>query len=304
MTDLAIRARGLVRTYGARRALDGLDLEVPRGVVYGFLGPNGAGKTTTMRILTGLIRHDAGSVEILGRPLGWGDREPLYDVGALIESPSFFPYLSARDNLRVLATTGRLPSPGRIDEVLELVGLTDRAGDRLGTYSLGMKQRLGIAAALLNDPALLLLDEPANGLDPAGIVGMRQTLQALAAAGKTVLVSSHILPEIQAMAEEVAIIAAGRHVRAGRLDEMLTGSGQVRVRVQADQLVRAMRVLEEHGIAAASDCAGPGWFTADVPPERSPEVNRALVLAEVPVAELATGGDLERLFLSLTETAA
>jgi len=297
----AIRARGLVRTYGRRRALDGLDLEVPRGTVYGFLGPNGAGKTTTMRILTGLIRADAGSVELLGQPFRWGDREPLFDVGALIESPSFFPYLSARDNLRVLASTGRTPRAGRIDDVLDAVGLTGRAADRVGTYSLGMKQRLGIAVALLNDPALLLLDEPANGLDPAGIVEMRQMLLALAAAGKTVLVSSHILSEIQAMADEVAIIANGKLVRAGRLAEMLSATGEVRVRVQPEFVARAIDVLAGSGVAASPNGHGAGWLTAAVPPGRSPDINRALVLAEVPVAELATGSDLEGLFLSLTE---
>jgi ABC-2 type transport system ATP-binding protein len=301
MTELAIRAEGLVRTYGARRALDGLDLTVPRGVVYGFLGPNGAGKTTTMRILTGLIRQHAGTVELLGRPLRWGDREPLFDVGALIESPSFYPYLSARDNLRVLATTGPPPRPGRIGEVLERVGLVDRADDRLSTYSLGMKQRLGIGAALLNDPPLLLLDEPANGLDPAGIVEMRRMLQALAGEGRTVLVSSHILPEIQLMADEVAIIANGRLVRAGRLEEMLGASGEVRVRVKPESLPRATAVLAGLGIAAAPNGHGTGWLTAAVGPDRAPELNRALVLADVPVAELTAGNDLEGLFLSLTE---
>ena len=166
---------------------------MPRGVVYGFLGPNGAGKTTTMRLLTGLLHPDAGTIEVLGRPFGRGDRRRLFDVGAIIESPSFYPYLSGRENLRALGGSGAPVTRGRIDEVLELVGLRDRAGDKVSRYSLGMKQRLGIAGALLNDPRLLLLDEPANGLDPAGIAAMRETLRFLAGQGKTVFVSSHLL---------------------------------------------------------------------------------------------------------------
>ena len=222
MSDgLALRTSGLVKSYALRRALDGLDLEVPRGVVYGFLGPNGAGKTTTMRILTGLIRADAGSVELLGQPFSGGDRRRLFDVGALIESPAFYPYLSGRDNLRVIAASGPPTPSTRVDEVLTLVGLAERGRDGFGTYSLGMKQRLGIASTLLNDPPLLLLDEPANGLDPGGIVQMRQTLRDLAAAGKTVFVSSHILPEIQQMADRVAIIHKGRLVREGTMAELL-----------------------------------------------------------------------------------
>ena len=170
-SGVALATQGLAKRYGPRVALDGLDLRVPEGVVYGFLGPNGAGKTTTMRILTGLVRPDAGRVELLGRPFGRGDRRRLFEVGALIESPAFYPFLSGRENLRALAATGAPVPSGRIDELLTLVNLRDRAGDKVSGYSLGMKQRLGIAGALLSDPRLLLLDEPANGLDPAGIVG-------------------------------------------------------------------------------------------------------------------------------------
>ncbi len=235
MTDgFALVTRGLEKRYGPRMALAGLDLSVPNGVVYGFLGPNGAGKTTTMRLLTGLIHPDAGSIEILGKPFGRGDRRHLFDVGALVESPSFYPYLSARANLRALAATGAQTSDRRVEELLELVGLRDRARDKVQDYSLGMKQRLGIAAALLSDPRLLLLDEPSNGLDPGGIVAMRSTLKQLAAAGKTVFVSSHILGEVQQLADVVGIIAAGRLVREGSIGELLQGEGIVRVRVGPD----------------------------------------------------------------------
>jgi ABC-2 type transport system ATP-binding protein len=297
----AIRVSGLVKAYGARRALDGLDLAVPQGVVYGFLGPNGAGKTTTMRVLTGLIRADEGTVELFGERVGWLDRRPRRRLGALIEAPAFYPYLSGRDNLRVLAGLGPAPGPGRIDVVLDQVGLRDRADDRYETYSLGMRQRLGIAGALLNDPPLLLLDEPANGLDPAGIVEMRSLLRTLAADGKTVFVSSHILPEIQLMADEVAIIAAGRLVRAGSLASLLAASGEIRIRVAPDDVDRAAALLAGLAPGVHPNGLGPGWLTAAAGPDRAAELNRALVTAGVAVSGLETGSDLEALFLSLTE---
>jgi ABC-2 type transport system ATP-binding protein len=299
----AIRISGLVKTYshGRLRALDGLDLEVRQGVVYGFLGPNGAGKTTTMRVLTGLIRPDAGRVELFGEPVRWLDRRVLFNVGALVESPAFFPYLSGRDNLRVLTGVGAAPRPGRVEEVLALVELSDRAGDRYETYSLGMKQRLGIAAALLNDPPLLLLDEPANGLDPAGIVAMRELLQSLVAAGKTVFVSSHILPEIQQMADEVAIIAHGRLVRAGRLDALLGESSEIRFHVEPPSVEPAMELLRPLVGAVHANGHGPGWLSVAASPGRAAELNRVLVGAGVDVSGLDVGNDLESLFLSLTE---
>jgi ABC-2 type transport system ATP-binding protein len=297
----AIRVQGLVKSYGARRALNGLDLEVRQGLVYGFLGPNGAGKTTTMRILTGLIRADSGTVELFGRPVRWLDRDPLFRIGALVEAPAFYPYLSGRDNLRVLAGTGATAAQGRIDAVLAQVHLSDRAGDRYATYSLGMKQRLGIGAALLNDPPLLLLDEPANGLDPAGIVDMRVLLQGLAAAGKTVFVSSHILPEIQMMADEVAIIAAGRLVRAGHLETLLGASGEVRIHVAPGDTARAADLLRPVAGDVVMNGRGPGWLTVAAPPDQAGGLNRTLVSAGIDVTGLEAGSDLEDLFLSLTE---
>jgi ABC-2 type transport system ATP-binding protein len=278
-TGVALATEGLAKRYGPRVALDGLDLRVPTGVVYGFLGPNGAGKTTTMRILTGLVRPDAGRVELLGRPFGHGDRRRLFAVGSLIEAPSFYPYLSGRENLRALAATGAPTPASRIDELLALVNLRDRAADKVSGYSLGMKQRLGIAAALLSDPALLLLDEPANGLDPAGIVGMRDTLRALAAAGKTVFVSSHILSEVQQLADVVGIIARGRLVREGSIDTLLREEGAVRIRVAPAEVAAAAPVLErvagDGSVELDGDPEG-GWLTVRIDPNRSSELNRAL----------------------------
>ena len=299
---LALATRGLQKRYGSRVALAGLELSVPSGVVYGFLGPNGAGKTTTMRLLTGLIRPDAGTIELLGRPFGGRDRHRLFEVGALIESPSFYPYLSGRENLRALAATGAPTPSQRVEELLELVGLRDRARDKVSGYSLGMKQRLGIAAALLTDPRLLLLDEPANGLDPAGIVAMRATLKHLASVGKTVFISSHILGEVEQLADMVGIIAAGRLVREGPMEDLLRGESVVRVRVAAGEVEAATSVLgqlaPDHGV---SPVAGEdGWLSVHVEPDRAAEVNRVLATAGIYASGLETGSDLESLFLSLT----
>ena len=299
---LALATRGLRKSYGKRLALDGLDLTVPAGVVYGFLGPNGAGKTTTMRLLTGLLHPDAGSIELLGAPFRRGDRKRLFEVGALVESPSFYPYLNGRQNLQALAAGGAAVPSGRIEELLELVGLRDRARDKVAGYSLGMKQRLGIAGALLSDPKLLLLDEPANGLDPAGIVAMRETLRRLAASGKTVFVSSHLLAEVQVLADVVGIIARGRLVREGSLASMLSDQGVVRVRVPraaaaaAGEALQALAPVE----AQSNDEAADQWLAVHIEATRAAEVNQRLAGAGIFASGLESGTDLELLFLELT----
>jgi ABC-2 type transport system ATP-binding protein len=255
-----------------------------------------------MRLLTGLIHPDAGSIEVLGLPFGRRDRHRLFDVGALIESPAFYPFLSGRQNLRELAATGAHVTAGRIEELLELTGLRDRANDKVAGYSLGMKQRLGIAAALLNDPKLLLLDEPANGLDPAGIVAMRETLRHLATLGKTVFISSHLLGEIQQMVDVVGIIAAGRLVRQGPISDLLDAEGTVRVRVPPADLERARTVLGAHlGLEHLATIAEEtGWISIQAPADRIGEINRALAVEGIWAIGLETGNDLEMLFLELT----
>jgi ABC-2 type transport system ATP-binding protein len=299
---LALATRGLRKSYGSRLALDGLDLSVPRGVVYGFLGPNGAGKTTTMRLLTGLLHPDAGTIELLGAPFRRGDRKRLFRVGALVESPSFYPYLNGRQNLHALAAAGAPVPKGRVEELLEMVGLRERAKDKVAGYSLGMKQRLGIAGALLSDPQLLLLDEPANGLDPAGIVAMRETLRSLAASGKTVFVSSHLLAEVKVLADVVGIIAAGKLVREGTLDSMLRDQGVVRVRVARGQVEAARSALETIAPvdARTNDDADDQWLAVHLEPSRAAEVNQRLAGVGVFASGLESGTDLEMLFLELT----
>ena len=305
----AVATRGLKKTYGHTPALVGLDLAVPTGVVYGFLGPNGAGKTTTIRCLLGLIHPDAGTMTLLGQPHTGRDRRRLFDVGALIESPSFYPYLSGRDNLNVIAATGAPPAKGRVDEALEVMGLTERGGDKVDGYSLGMRQRLGIAAALLNDPKLLILDEPANGLDPAGIHSLRAQLRYLADTGRTILVSSHILPEVQQLADVVGIIDKGQLVHQGSLEELLRASGGVRVRLRPEEVDHARATLARiAGPDAVTDSNGPGgepeegagWLAIKIPTDRAADVNRALAEAGIYASGIETRSDLESIFLSLT----
>ena len=303
--SFALRTQGLVKHYGSRPALQGLDLAVPRGMVYGFLGPNGAGKTTLMRLLVGLIRPDAGRIEILGRPYDWRKRELLHDVGALVEAPVFYDYLSGRDNLRTLAASGARVSASRVDEVLALVGLAERGRDKAGRYSLGMKQRLGIAAALLSDPQLLLLDEPANGLDPGGIVAMRETLRHLTRQGKTVFISSHILPEVQQLADVVGIVNGGQLIREGSLGDLLSDGGHVRVRVAEAELPGALAALGSLGVPVSprpAETAGRSWIDVRIHPSRAAEVNYTLATAGVYADAIESGSDLESIFLSLTAT--
>ena len=221
-TTAAVSVHGLTKRYGKRTVVDGFDLELPAGVVAGFVGPNGAGKTTTMAMLLGLVRPTAGSGTVLGAPIS----EPaayLPRVGAMVESPAFYPALTGRQNLRMFATVGRHPT-ARIPALLEVVGLADRADDRYRTYSLGMKQRLGIAAALLGDPALLILDEPANGLDPQGVHEMRGLVGSLAHSGRTVLVSSHDLSELEQLCDWLVMIEGGRSRYQGPASEFLAGT--------------------------------------------------------------------------------
>jgi ABC-2 type transport system ATP-binding protein len=302
--EFAVTTRGLVKRYGRQPALNGLDMSVPRGRVYGFLGPNGSGKTTTLRLLVGLMRADAGTINLFGEPYDWRDRHRLFEVGSLIESPAFYPYLSGRDNLRVLASAGPETHRRRVDEVLAYVGLTDRAGSKVKTYSLGMKQRLGIAAALLSDPRLLVLDEPGNGLDPAGIVALRETLRYLTSEGKTVLISSHILPEVEQLADVVGIVSSGRVIREGPISQLLHDTGHVRLRVPVEDMPAAATVLNrlvpDRPLYGADSGPQAGTFTVNVLPSRAQEINRALAEAGVYASSLQAGSDLEALFLRVT----
>ncbi len=223
-----IEIAGLRKEYRRRRgttvAVAGLDLAVPAGGVFGFLGPNGSGKTTTIRCVLGLARPTRGSVRLLGRPVPDGLASSMRGVGAIVETPALFPTMSGRENLRLLGAIDRI-GQARVEAVLEQVGLAERGGELVHKYSLGMRQRLALAAALLKDPALLILDEPANGLDPAGMRSVRELFRGLAEEGRTVFVSSHLLSEIQQTCDQVAILSRGRCVTHGTVDEVNAAAG-------------------------------------------------------------------------------
>ena len=293
-----LRTIALSKSYGSRLAVDKLDLEVDHGELFGFLGPNGAGKTTTIRMALGLIAPTEGSVEILGREVRAHRAEVLPRVGALVESPALYGYMSGRDNLRAVGEMLGGVSSLRIDEVLEIVSLRGRDRDRVKTYSMGMKQRLGLAIALLNDPVLLVLDEPANGLDPAGIVEMRDLLRDLAASGKTVFISSHVLSEVQQICTRVAIINHGRLVRVAPVAELLRAPGEFEVRVDAPAaLLEALRRQPWGSEARAED----GLVITAAPDGRGRTLIKFLVDGGYGADSVSPRQrDLEDIFLSLT----
>ncbi len=297
----AIEVEGLRKRYrppgrAVRQALDSFDMTVGTSQIHGFLGPNGSGKTTTLRILLGLVKADAGQMRIFGEPIP--DRLPavIGRVGAIVESPRFFGNFSGRRTLELLAMAGGVPR-SRVDQVLDLVDLTDRSGDPVKAYSLGMKQRLAMASALLKSPDLLILDEPANGLDPAGIRAMRDLMRTLAARGTTIVVSSHILAEIQHLCDSVTIIARGRRVVAGPVAEVVTRGDAAEFRVRVGDLDAASTVLRAMGatVRPATDHLTVSGITD---PAR---ITETLGTAGLWVTELhALTPDLEHVFLDLT----
>ena len=305
MTEFAVETRGLRKTYRSRKgqqvAVAELDLQVPNGGVHGFLGPNGSGKTTTIRMLLGLIRADAGEMRVFDQVVPAALPAVIGRVGAIVEQPRFFPAFSGRKNLALLAQGIGAPQQ-RVGEVLEEVGLGDRGKDRFRSYSLGMKQRLAIAATLLKNPELLVFDEPTNGLDPAGIHEIRATMRGLAERGRTVLVSSHILSEVQQVADTVSIIGRGRLLASGRVDEILASAATQTVRVGVAEPERARQVLEAAGFVVL-----PGGPVLTVGIREAGQrfdfsrVTRALAQQGLFVFELTpVRADLESVFLGLT----
>ncbi|MGV8966450.1 MAG: ATP-binding cassette domain-containing protein [Cellulomonas sp.] len=298
---VVIHTSGLTRRFGSLVAVDGLDLDLPAGGVIGLVGPNGSGKSTLIRMLLGLIHPSDGTAEVLGHPITHPARFAAR-VGALIESPAFAPSLTAHANLLALAHLRGLPA-SRVDEVLDVVGLRGRDREPVRRFSLGMKQRLGIAAALLPDPELLLLDEPTNGLDPAGIAEIRLLLRALADEGRTVVVSSHLLTEIEAACDHVVVITLGTLIFAGPMDELLAETSEhVDVRPEEPGDGERLRdALASAGWAVAVDGAG---LRIDASADQSPAINRAAAAAGITLAMLVAGQEtLEDVFLRLTGAA-
>ena len=298
VADAVVETHGLTKHYGKDiLAVDRLDLVVRRGEVYGFLGPNGAGKTTTLRMLLGLIRPTSGSATVAGGAPG--SPESLIKVGAIVETPAFYPYLSGYDNLRMLAMYCGVPV-NRVASALDEVELTPRARHKFSTYSMGMKQRLGIAAALIKEPELLILDEPTNGLDPQGMADVRNLITALGKGERTVLVSSHLLGEVEQMCTRIGVIQKGKFVAEGTIDEL---RGAATLTIRAEPAETAMNVLAGEAGAENVKLEPDGTFNLKVDPKRASDLNRRLVQAGVEVSELhASEKSLEDVFIELTGT--
>jgi ABC-2 type transport system ATP-binding protein len=301
-----IDVRGARKTFRrwrgpAERAVDGLDLAVEPGGVFGFLGPNGSGKTTTIRMLLGLVGADSGRLSLFDRPVPAELPSVIDRIGALVETPLFFPNFSGRLNLELLSDLAGLPR-SRVGEVLEQVGLAGRADDRVRGYSLGMRQRLGIAAALLKRPSLLILDEPTNGLDPAGIREIRELIRTLGSSGTTVFLSSHLLNEVEQVCDRVAILSHGRCVATGSVADVLATRSSGELRVGVDDAAGALDILTRAGFRAAADGTG-GLVVTDVADPAA--VTEALAKENVYLRELTpVTVDLESVFLGLTQDAA
>ncbi len=279
-------------------AVDGLDLEVGQGEVFGFLGPNGAGKSTTLRMMVGLIKPTRGSVQVLGHDV-WRDHvKAMTGVGAMIEAPAFYKYLSGRDNLRILANTGGRHSRKEIDEALSIVGLLDRAKDKVKTYSQGMRQRLGIAMAIVDRPELVLLDEPTNGLDPQGMKEVRELIRRLSTEnGITIFLSSHLLHEVEQVCTRIAVIDKGKVIAGGPVEELLRGKNVYRVSVERDDL--ALGLLNRIGWAKTVS-KGAGFMDIEMNGHSPAELNKALVEGGVGVTGLApVNASLEDLYLEM-----
>lgn len=299
----AIEVSGLTKRFGSRVALDSLDLSVPEGCAYGFLGPNGAGKTTLIRVLLGLTKPNAGDIKLLDQPMPKGRAEALSRTGSLVEEPRFHPHLTGRENLRVIAAARGRQAYGRIEAALATVGLADRADERVKRYSLGMRQRLGVARSLLADPGLLILDEPSNGLDPAGIHEFRAMIRRFVGEGRTVFLSSHILSEVERICDRVAIVDRGRLVAEGTLDELRAGGGN-RLVVGVSDPRGALRALAGHA-AVLSAAVDDDLLNVELRPEAEEHaaaaVNRTLVEAGIDVHRLEpVEASLEQRFLEIT----
>ena len=299
MNEPVVTTDNLTKIYGPRRAVDAVSLTVRAGEVYGFLGPNGAGKTTTMRMLLGQVRPTGGTATALGRPPG--APAALARIGALVESPGFYPYLSGRENLRVLAAYQGLDARAA-DMALARVDLAGRGRDRFRTYSLGMKQRLGVAAALLGEPDLIVLDEPTNGLDPAGMADMRDLLVDIAVGGQTVLLSSHLLTEVQEICDRVGVIAQGLLLAESTVAELRGGTTlQLRADPLDAALTVAARVVGDDAVEVLELYHGERALRLAADPAVAPGLIRALVAAAVDVREItAVERSLEEVFFEMT----
>jgi ABC-2 type transport system ATP-binding protein len=299
-----VETSGLTKRFGSRVAVDDVDLRVPSGSAFGYLGPNGAGKTTLIRMLLGLTRATSGEMRLLGRPVPAERKEALARVGAIVEEPRFHGHLTGRENLSVIAAAREPEAHARIDGALARVGLAERADDRVKRYSLGMRQRLGVARSLLADPELLILDEPTNGLDPAGIQEFRHMIRGFVAEGRTVLLSSHLLDEVEKICDAVAIVDRGRVVMQGSIADLARGGKQTILIATSDE-ERALALLAENrSVASAAAEAGGIRVSLRADVETQPaadEIGRRLVLAGLAIRRFEPArASLEQRFLDIT----
>jgi ABC-2 type transport system ATP-binding protein len=299
-TPNIIETRGLSKRFGDRPAVIDLNLTVPRGCAFGFLGHNGAGKTTLIRMLLGLTQPDTGSMRISGRPLPEQRAQVLAGVGAIVEEPHFHGHLTGRENLQVVAAARGPQALGRIDDALNRIGLTDRAHDRVRTYSQGMRQRLGVARCLLADPELLILDEPMNGLDPGGILEFRTTISELVSEGRTVFLSSHLLDEVEKTCQAAAVIDRGRLIAQGPIAELLT-AGRLQVEFECDDAHAAINLLDGHPAVAESQPTPDGILVTLAGADGVASINARLVQAGIAVYRIEPVREsLEQRFLQIT----
>jgi ABC-2 type transport system ATP-binding protein len=298
--DLVVETQGLSKRFGDRLAVDSVELQVPRGVAFGYLGPNGAGKTTLIRMLLGLTSASTGEMRLLGLPVPQARAQALARVGAIVEEPRFHGHLSGRENLELVAAVRGGDAYRRIDESLERVGLTARAQDRVKTYSMGMRQRLGIARCLLADPELLILDEPMNGLDPAGILEFRAFVRSFVEEGRTIVLSSHLLDEVEKTCDHVAIVDRGRVVVQGSIAELRDG-GDPTVLVETRDPVATVGLLSTHPAVTRATADGMAVHAVVADLAAVPELNRLLVGAGQDVLRLEPAqASLEDRFLDIT----
>ena len=299
----AVETRGLIKRFGENIAVNNVDLLVPSGCAFGYLGPNGAGKTTLIRVLLGLTHADAGTMELLGQAVPRHRDRALARVGAIVDEPRFHGHLTGRQNLRILAAAREPAAKGRIEPSLERVGILHRADDKVSKYSMGMRQRLGVAACLLGDPQLLILDEPMNGLDPAGMLDMRDMIKSFVSEGRTVVLSSHLLDEVEKTCDSVAIVDRGTVIRQGPISQLLAGSS-FEVQVECSDPERAGTLLAGSALGAHVR-VGPDGLAISLPEgtgrDAIPEINRVLVEGGIPVYRLQqVQASLEAWFLSVT----
>ena len=300
----AVETHGLTKRFGDTVAVNDVELLVPRGCAFGYLGPNGAGKTTLIRVLLGLTHADAGTMSLLGYPVPRQRDKALARVGAIVDEPRFHGHLTGRDNLRILAAAREPAARGRIEQSLERVGILHRADDRVSKYSMGMRQRLGVAACLIGDPQLLILDEPMNGLDPAGMQDMREMIVSLVAEGRTVVLSSHLLDEVERTCDAVAIVDRGNVVRQGPISELLAGASLV-IQVGCSEPDRARSLLLETTTIGAKIDVDPQGLGITLPAGTGhdvvAEINRVLVEGGISVYRLQQiQASLESWFLQVT----